>query len=392
MRLLFVTPRLPYLPCHDAARLVASSLLARLVERHTVAVVAATSRVDTPAQRAWLAERAARVDIVRLEGWRPTWSPRRSDSVGPLAALVESVAVRFAPDVIHVEGPRLAPLAYGARVPTVLAAHESGVLRAADVRRAGGTPWRRLAGRVRERAEAAWARTWYGAATACVVDSEDDRQALAEHVPLERIDVIPPGIDHVAHAYRRGGEPWRLVFTGDLAAPRDVHAAQRLACQILPRVRRRTPRAELLLAAPGRVAATVRALAELPGVRVTGALADLRASVRSAAVYVSPLTAGFGRAARLLEPMALGTPVVASRASLAAIPEALAGHHALVADDDDQFADAISRLLHERVVANTIARNARELVDRRLTWGTVAERYEALYARLAPARALEAAA
>jgi glycosyltransferase involved in cell wall biosynthesis len=136
----------------------------------------------------------------------------------------------------------------------------------------------------------------------------------------------------------------------------------------------------------------VRALAALPGVRVTGALADLRASVRGAAVYVSPLTAGFGRAARLLEPMALGTPVVASRAALAAIPEALPGHHALVADGDEPFADAIGRLLHERVVANTIARNARELVERRLTWRTVAERYEALYARLAPARALEAAA
>ena len=392
MRVLFVTTRLPHLPCHDAARLAASHLVDHLAGRHVLAVVAATGGGDTPAQRGWLTSRAARVETVSGAPWRRAWSGRPADGLDALAATARRVAADFAPDVIHLEGAVLAPLARAAGAPTVLACHESATLRARDVRRAGGSAWRRLAARVDERVETAWAREWFGAATACVVDSEDDRQALAEHVPFERIDVVPAGIDDVKHAYRRSSEAWRLVFTGDLDAPRDVEAARRLAGVILPRLRREVPRAELLVAGTDGAAGVTRTLGALPGVRVTGSLVDLRASVWGAGVYVSPLEAGFGRKARLLEPMALGTPVVTSRASLSGLPDVLPGHHVLTAESDDEFADAIRLLMHEPVVANTIARNARDLVERRFTWRTVAQRYEALYARLRPARAVEAAA
>jgi glycosyltransferase involved in cell wall biosynthesis len=225
-----------------------------------------------------------------------------------------------------------------------------------------------------------------------VVESEDDRRALAEHVALERVEVIPAGIDGVKHIYRRSGEPWRLVFTGDLSAPRDVEAARRLAGAILPRVRRDVPRAELLLAGTDGTADAARALAALPGVRVSGSLGDLRASVWGAAVYVSPLDAGFGRTARLLEPMALGTPVVASRPTLSGLPGVVAGEHVLSAESDEEFANAIRRLLREPLLANTLAPNARQLIERRFTWRTVAERYETLYARLVPAPAVQATA
>jgi len=127
-------------------------------------------------------------------------------------------------------------------------------------------------------------------------------------------------------------------------------------------------------------------------VRVSGSLGDLRASVWGAAVYVSPLDAGFGRTARLLEPMALGTPVVASPPTLSGLPGVVAGQHVLSAESDEEFASAIRRLLREPLLANTLARTARQLVERRFTWRTVAERYETLYARLAPAPAVQATA
>ena len=392
MRLLFVTPRLPALPCHDAARLPAAHLVDRLARRHTVAVVTATGGGDTPAQHAWLAERAAVIETMPIGRWRHPWSGRPADDLAALNAIVRRLAARFMPDVIHLEGTLLAPLARGAGAPTVLACHEAAALRARDVRRAGDSAWRRLAARMDEAVETAWARDWFGAATACVVDCEDDRRALAEHVPADRVDVVAAGIDEVAYAYRRRGAPWRLIFTGDFSAPRDVAAACRLARAILPRVRREIPGVELMLAGTNRTGDAVGALGTLPGVRVTGTLADVRASVWGAAVYVSPLHAGFGRKTRLLEPMALGTPVVASGATLMAMPDAAPGQHVLAADSDEEFARAIALLLRAPRLANTLARSARDLVERRYTWRTVAARYEALYSRLAPASAAQAVA
>jgi glycosyltransferase involved in cell wall biosynthesis len=392
MRLLFVTPRLPALPCHEAARLAAAQLIDRLAGRHTIAVVAATGGGDTPAQHAWLAERAAFVETAPLGRWRHAWTGRPGDGLAALGALARRAAARFVPDVIHLEGALLAPLARATDAPSVLACHDCATLRARDMRRAGASTWRRLVARVAERVETTWARTWFGAARACVVDSEDERRALAEHVPSERIDVVPTGIDDVTYAYRRRGDPWRLVFTGDWSSPRDVAAARRLALAILPRVRHEIPRLELLLAGSNLAGDAMRALGALPGVRITGALTDVRASLWGAAVYVSPLHAGFSRKARLLEPMALGTPVVASAPTLVAMPDAVPGQHVLAADGDEEFARSIALLLRAPRLANTVARNARDLVERRYTWRAVAARYEALYARLAPMRAAEAAA
>src|SRR5882762_4230945 len=152
MRVLFVTPRLPYLPCHEAARLAASHLVDHLANHHTVAIVAATGGGDTPARRAWLASRAAVVETVPGGRWRRALSGRPADALGALDRLVRWVTARFAPGVIHLEGGLLAPLAPAAAAPTVLACHESATLRARDVRRAGSSAWRRLAARSSKRA------------------------------------------------------------------------------------------------------------------------------------------------------------------------------------------------------------------------------------------------
>ncbi|HEY7517785.1 MAG TPA: glycosyltransferase, partial [Methylomirabilota bacterium] len=235
-----------------------------------------------------------------------------------------------------------------------------------------------------------WARDWFGGVSACVVDSEHDRRALADHLPSERLEVIAGGIDTERYAYRRIGEPGRLVFTGNLGAPSDLEAAQRLATSILPRVRRRVARAQLVIAGTD-TAGRARELGRLEGVRVDARLGDLRPSVWGAAVYVSPAAGGSDRTARIVESLALGTPVVASAASLSRLDAVEPGHHVLAADGDADVADAVALLMREPVVASTLARNARALVERARGWRTVTQRYEAVYRRLGE-RPLERAA
>jgi glycosyltransferase involved in cell wall biosynthesis len=386
MRILVVSPVLPHLPSHDAARVAPSHLVTELSERHTVGVIAAMGAADTPIARAWLARRAAWLETLPARRWRHPISARPADGLHALAGSMRRACMVFRPDVIHLEGPLLAPLASMADRPAVLACHESSALRARDAARAPAPAWRRVRARLHEHREAGWERHWFSGVAACVVESEDDRQALATRMPFERIEVLPAGIDAGQHAYRRVGEPTRVIFTGHLGLPRDAKAAHRLATGILPLVRRRVPRAELLVAS-GESAASARHIAGLDGVRVEGSLPDLRPSVWSAAVYASPLDCGFGGKARLLEALALGTPVVASQASLSGLDDVLPGHHVLTAETDAEFADAIALLVREPVVANTFARNARELMERRFTWRAVAQRYEALYTRLASAPA-----
>ena len=121
----------------------------------------------------------------------------------------------------------------------------------------------------------------------------------------------------------------------------------------------------------------------MPGVRVAGAVSDLRPSLWSAAVALVPAQAAPGVDAAILEAMALGTPVVAARACLTGLTHVLPGHHVAVAESDAELAAAALLVLREPVVAATLAENARQLVERRHTWAATARLYEALWARAA---------
>jgi glycosyltransferase involved in cell wall biosynthesis len=54
----------------------------------------------------------------------------------------------------------------------------------------------------------------------------------------------------------------------------------------------------------------------------------------------------------------------------------------LTAETNDEFAVAALELMREPIVAQTIARNARALVERRYTWPAIVRRYDALYTQV----------
>jgi glycosyltransferase involved in cell wall biosynthesis len=390
MRILLVCPAVPQPPSHGATRLVASQLIDHLGERHAFAVIAAAGPGDTATAHTWLASAAAPVEIVPVHRMRHPLSGRPAEGLRALDTALRRAIAAFRPDVIHLESALLAPLARVAGLHCVLSCHEPPAAGARGAGRCLAPTWQRLRARLDERRETSWAREWFGAVTACVVECEDDRRISSAHVPFEQIEVIPGGIDAERYAYRRIGNAGRLVFSGDVSSPGDLDAARRLATSILPLVRRRIPRAELLIAATGDAEAA-HDLGRLEGVRVESRLADLRPSVWGAGVYVSPLATGAGRAPRLLEALALGTPVVASAASLSRVDDVVPGHHVLGAEDDADFADAVGLLMREAVVATTLARNARALIERCRTWRTIAQRYDDVYQRLGQ-QAMERAA
>jgi len=362
MRVLMLSRTTPYLPTHERARRAPAHLLEQLSRRHAFALVAPAGRAETPVQRAWAAGRVRRFTQPPAGPWHSSLTGAPGDGLGAMRTAALRMVREWAPDVVHLDGAALAPLAASLPVPAVLAG------------RAGAT-----------------APRWWRAPAAWVVTSEDERQTLAEHVPFGRIDVIPPGLDEARYEFRRGGESARLIFAGNLAWPAHLAAARRLAQRVLPRVRRMLPRTELSLVGGG-APNELRALAALPGVRVAGAVSDLRPSLWTAAVTVVPSEAGPGVDAAMLESMALGTPVVAARRALAGLTHLLPGHHALVADTDGELVDALLLILREPVVAATLAANARTVIERQYTWSAIARCYESLWARTADAGLAEVAA
>jgi len=391
MRVLMVTTTTPYLPTHDRTRSAAAHLLTRLSRHHAIGLLAPEARGDTPAQQAWPMAAAAWTARVPAGRWRHALTGTPAEGLAALRQAVVRAVADWAPELVHADGTLLAPLAADLPVPMVLSCRGSAVRRAREARRLARSPRNWMRAHLDQRVEVAWERRWLPGVHACVVASEHDRQTLAERMPYERIHVIPPAVDQTHYELRRGGEPARLLFAGNLTWPSHLNAARRLATRVLPRVRRAVPAAELLVAGAGPQGA-LRALAALPGVRVAGATSDLRPSLWSAAVTLIPGEAAPAIDAAILESMAVGTPVVAATRCLSGLDHLLPGHHLVTAEDDTVMAEAAVLLIRERVVAATLAASARQVVERRHTWMAVERSWESLWARTADAPPLAAAA
>ncbi|MBC7232376.1 MAG: glycosyltransferase [Chloroflexi bacterium] len=114
----------------------------------------------------------------------------------------------------------------------------------------------------------------------------------------------------------------------------------------------------------------VKALASLPGVRVTGRVEDVRPYYAEAKVAVAPFRYGGGTKLKVLEAMALGVPVVATSVGCQGI-EAVPGRHLFKEDSEASFAQRVVTLLQEENLRQRIAAEARKLVEERYSWRAI---------------------
>jgi sugar transferase (PEP-CTERM/EpsH1 system associated) len=179
--------------------------------------------------------------------------------------------------------------------------------------------------------------------------------------------------------------PTTIVFSGTMSYFPNADAATWFAREILPAVQRSFPQAAFRIV--GREpTAKVRALASLPGVTVTGPVDDISQEIASAAVAVCPMRYGSGMQTKILEAMAVGTPVVATPKALEGIPADL--HRYLrSADTPAAFAREVSQVLAEPQPALRLAGQGLEAIARDHSWQRHVADLESLYVEVvAPAR------
>ncbi len=105
---------------------------------------------------------------------------------------------------------------------------------------------------------------------------------------------------------------------------------------------------------------------------------DVRPYLARAAVSVSPLPYAVGIQNKVLEAMAMATPVIASPAAAAGLT-ARPGIEVLVEADPDRFAATVLRLFDDRVEADRLGAAGRAFVAANHQWPRLTARLEAVY-------------
>jgi sugar transferase (PEP-CTERM/EpsH1 system associated) len=156
-----------------------------------------------------------------------------------------------------------------------------------------------------------------------------------------------------------------IVFTGAMDYWPNVDAVQWFAQDILPRVHALHPDA-LFYIVGARPSPQVRALADLPGVRVTGTVPDIRPYLTHARFAVAPLRIARGIQNKVLEAMAMQMPVLVSPQALEGI-DALPGQELMLADTAQAFVAAASALLQKN---DLLAVRARKKIVAAYCWNS----------------------
>jgi hypothetical protein len=149
--------------------------------------------------------------------------------------------------------------------------------------------------------------------------------------------------------------------------------------RVLPLVQSKRPGLKLLIVGADPSPA-VRRLGALPGVTVTGSVADVRPYLRRAALMVAPLHIARGTQNKILEAMAMGVPVVTSRIAAGGV-DASAPEHFLAASTVDEYQVALLRIIEDPAERQRLSRAGRERMLSHHAWDRSMQRLDGIIER-----------
>lgn len=207
---------------------------------------------------------------------------------------------------------------------------------------------------------------------ACTVVSEQEKHLMA-HVAAggQAIEVVPNGVD-LASYDPMGHElqPNTLIFTGSFNYFPNHEAMVWFTGEVLPLIQAEVPEAQLMVTGD----TGGRTLPSANHVTLTGFVDDVRTLVARSWVSVAPIHTGGGTRLKILEAMALGTPVVATTKGAEGL-DIQPGKHLLVANSAEEFAQMVLRLLKEPDLRHHLIENAYQLVSTRYDWAVLMPRF-----------------
>jgi glycosyltransferase involved in cell wall biosynthesis len=383
MQILYLSRWFPY-PADNGSRIRISNLTKHLASRHTVDMLSFTSE---PMCEKRLAHARRDCRHVAYALYHP-FQPRRFSaltgffSLKPrsvidtfsqeMQALVETAWSQHAYDVVIASQIDMAPYALALpNIPKLLEEVELTVLYEDFVRQRN--PLKRL------RKGLMWWKTSHYVARilsrfdGCTVVSEPERQRVLQIVPgYAPIKVVPNSIDLSTYTIQYDEpEPDTLIYSGSLTFSANWDAIGFFLDQVFPLVKAERPRAKLLVT--GQLdGVPIDRLPHRDGVIFTGYLNDIKPTIAQSWISIVPLRVGGGTRLKILEALALGTPVVSTRKGaegLELVPE----REILIADEPADMASAIVRILGDPHLRETLSRNGQQAVTVKYNWQTIGQ-------------------
>jgi len=390
MRVLFTSAWFPY-PADNGIKLRIYNMLRGLASHHQVDLVTFADQPDADAKAPELTALCRTIQVVPLKPYRPnslrallgffSSTPR---------SIVDTFSSRMSQLIYHTISQESIDVVVASEMttatywqafsgkPALFDDLEIGVFESQIVK--APSSLRRLRHQLTQVKQRHYLSRLLPHFQACTVVSEQERALLRRAVPsYEPIEVIPNCVNLADYlGLRVTPEPGTLIFTGSFRYFANHDAMVWFLEQVYPHIQTQVPDVHLTITGD-------HANLPLPatdGITLTGFVEDVRPLIAAAWISVVPLRLGGGTRLKILEAMALGTPVIATSKGAEGL-DAQPNEHLLIADTPEAFAEAVVRLLKKPELRQRLTDNAYQLIREKYDWAVVMPHFLNLVDRVA---------
>jgi polysaccharide biosynthesis protein PslH len=202
---------------------------------------------------------------------------------------------------------------------------------------------------------------------------------LIPHQEFEKINVIANGVDFDTFYYQGESKIYDIIFAGNMNYPPNIEAAEYLAKQIFPILKKEIPRLKLVIcgASPAK---RVKAL-KSKDITVTGWVDSMAEYYGKSKIFVAPMHLGTGLQNKLLEAMAMKLPCVTSSLAGKPLEGIQNGTDIMICNSTIGYVEAIRLLLTNHSHYEKIAQNGYQFVSENYNWDTIVGKLEEIISK-----------
>ena len=384
MKILFLSRWFPY-PMNNGSKLRIYNLLRGLNQHHDVTLLSFADQSEVNPDASQIKEICARVKVIPWREFNPDTTRAR---LGIFSLKPRSIVDTFSQDmaqaisdylgegsfdlVIASQLQMAAYYPYFKNIPAIFEELEIGLFHDQAFSSDGKMRFRH-------------ALTWFklriylsqllDAFQVCTVTSQQEKTLIERNFPKQdrRIEVVPNCINMSEYEGVKVKKKNTLIFTGPFKYHANYEAMLWFIQEIFPLILKKKPDIQLLITGDH----ANRSLPQSNNITFTGYVEDIKSLISSSAISIAPLLSGGGTRLKILEAMALSTPVVSTSKGAEGL-DVLQGENILLGDTPTDFSKHVISLLNDNALYQKLANKGRETVQKHYDWESMLPQYDVL--------------
>jgi polysaccharide biosynthesis protein PslH len=210
-----------------------------------------------------------------------------------------------------------------------------------------------------------------------VLTSKRDEDVVRQELPSAVTSVVPNAVD--VDRFKPSGDPplpESLLFLGAVNYYPNTDGILYFLDAIYPKITRRRSTVSLKIVGMNPPPAITSRRSQ--NIEVTGFVDDPLPYLDQATAVIVPLRIGGGTRFKIVEAMAMGKAIVSTRLGAEGI-DLVHDEHALLADEPDDFARQVDRVVADHALRDRLGQAARKLAIERYGWPAAVNKLEQFY-------------